>query len=143
MKKKTFLLSVYVLAFLVMAVNLFYSLKGSLFSDISDLPKGEFVETNDSPDGVYEIATYKIDTSVGNGIRCELIKNGKSRNVFWQTGIDEVEVIWQDNSRIVSINGVELDVVGGGYYDCRRGTSLFQEGSLEGDETGNQNNEKE
>ncbi|HCH28295.1 MAG TPA: hypothetical protein DEW35_02185 [Ruminococcaceae bacterium] len=142
MKKKIFLLSVYFLAFSVTAVNLFYSLKGSLFSDISDLPKGELTATTRSPDGVYKIDTYTIDTCVGKGVRCELTEDGKSRNVFWQTGIDDVEVFWQDNSRIVSINGVELDVIDGGYYDCRRGTSLFQEGSLEGDETGKRNDEK-
>ena len=137
MNKKIFLLSVYFLAFAVTVVNLAYSVRGSLFSDISDLPKGEFVSTIASPDDVSEIAMYKIEISVGEAVRCELRRKGKTRNVFWQTGISDAEVHWINN-RVVVINGVQLDVVGGGFYDCRRGVSLFQEGSLAGDETPNE-----
>ena len=133
MKKKYLLIAVYILTFAVTAINLFYSVSGSVFSDISNLPQGEFASAAVSPDGKSKINTYNIKNSVGKAVRCELELNGKVRNVFWQTGIDNASVNWI-NDRAVIINGVELDVIDGGFYDCRRGISLFQEGSIEGDE---------
>ena len=137
MKKKIALSAVYFLAFVVTVVNLVFSVRGSLFSDIANLPEGKYVKVTASPDQTCEIATYRIENSLGEAVRCELVKNGKKRNVFWQTNISDVEVVWEDN-RVVMINGVELDVIGGGFYDCRRGVSLFQEGSIKGDNTNNE-----
>lgn len=133
MCKKILLFSVYFLAFAVTVVNLVYVIRGSIFSDINDLPQGKYVLSVTSPDKNNTINMYKIDNSIGKAVRCELKANGKTKNVFWQTGIIEADINWISDRNVV-INGVELDVIAGGVYDCRRGVSLFQDGAIEGDE---------
>lgn len=133
MIKKILLCTVYILAFAVTVFNLVYSIRGSVFSDINDLPKGDYVLSVASPDEKSTIKMYKIDNSIGKGVRCELKKGDKTRNIFWQTGITESAIIWQSNE-VVDINGVLLNVTNNYSYDCRRGVSLFQEGAIEGNE---------
>ncbi len=133
MKKNLPFIIVYVLAVAVTVVNTVFLVKSSVFYDINDLPKGELVETVKSPDNKSELNIYKIKNNIGVAVRGELNNSGKKTNVFWQTGIEETQALWQDNS-VVEINGVLIDVLDGGTYDSRRGVSLFQEGAIEGEE---------
>lgn len=130
MKKAPFFI-MYFLAITITLINTFYTVKGSVFSDINDLPNGELLYSAKSPDRSCRINIYRIKNNIGVAVRGELQVNNKTKNVFWQTDIDDVETVWE-NKRVVNINGVSIDVIGGGYYDCRRGVSLFQEGAIEG-----------
>ena len=142
MKTKPLFLIIYIITFIITAVNLFFTIKSSLFADISKLPEGEILYTSTSPVGNKALNVYRIENALGTAIRAELIQNnnGKTSNVFWQTGIDNVEVYWEDND-VAVINKIPLNVSNGGFYDCRNGVSLFREGAIEGegfvDEQGN------
>ncbi len=133
MKKNIAIAAVYILAFVTVVVNLFYSIKGTVFSDINDLPKGEFINSVASPTGENVLNIYRVSNKIGTAVRGELKTPKKTSNIFWQTGLDNVDAVWMD-SNVLSINGVTIDAVNGGFYDCRRGISLFQEGSIEGNE---------
>jgi len=133
MKKRVVNIIIYSLAFVVTAVNMFYVIRGSVFSDINDLPSGKLINTVSSPDGKTNLNIYLVNISFGNGIRGEVDFGGKKTNVFWQTDVDSVNASWVNN-RVVTINDVLIDAYDGGTYDSRRGKSLFQEGALEGKE---------
>ena len=133
MKKNSLYIIVYILTFAVTAVNLSYAIKGSLFSDINSLPEGNMVSCTLSPKKDRKINVYVVKNALGEAVRAECSDSeGKTENVFWQTGISKVDVYWQGNT-IAVINGIPIDVGHGGYYDCRRGKSLFQSGAIEGE----------
>ncbi len=134
MKKKIPFIAIILLAFLVTVFNTAFSVYGSLFSDINELPVGNHISDIPSPDNNSVISVFKVENSLGSAIRCEY-KSGdkKARNIFWQTDVEDVEIYWTDNE-IVNINAVEIDAAKGGFYDSRRGVSLFQEGAIEGTE---------
>lgn len=131
--KKVSIIFIYVLTAVVTFVNSFYMIRGAVFSDINDLPKGKHCMTLENPDNTAQIDMYTIDNNLGCAVRCELTTGKNTRNVFWQTGIENAAIYWEDNKN-VNINGVSLDVIDGGFYDCRRGISLFQDGAIEGGE---------
>ncbi len=133
MKNKFSYLIVYILALIVTFVNLGFSVKGAIFSDINDLPKGEKIYSVTNSNGESTINIYLISNSIGNAVRGELVTGNKTKNVYWQTGIDTVNTVWVSGS-VIDINGIRIDVLDGGFYDCRRGISLFQEGAIEGEE---------
>ncbi len=120
----------YFITAIVIIINLTFSVKSSLFSDISDLPIGTLKESVGSPSGEKQMNIYIVDNPMGVAIRGEITQNGKSHNIFWQTDINEVEAVWV-NDDIVLINEIPLDADDTFGYDCRRGYSLFDEGSLE------------
>ena len=140
MKTKPLFITIYVFALAITLVNVFFTVKSSLFADINKLPQGEILYTVSSPSGDKAINVYCVENSLGSAVRAELETDGKLINVFWQTGIDSVEVSWT-NDDVAVINSIPLDVCHGGFYDCRNGVSLFKEGALEGegfvDEDGN------
>ncbi len=140
MKTKPLFIVIYVITLIITLVNLFFTVKSSLFADIDKLPKGEILYTVSSPSGNQEINVYCVENSLGTAIRAELKTKDKVTNVFWQTGIDSVEVKWLNND-VAVINSIPLDVSHGGFYDCRNGVSLFSDGAIEGegfvDENGN------
>ena len=134
--KKVPIILIYVLTVVVTLINVFYMIRGTVFSDINDLPIGKHYMSCENPENTARIDMYRIENKLGCAVRCELTVGKTTRNVFWQTGINSAEIYWEDNKN-VNINGVSLDVVDGGFYDCRRGISLFQEGAIEGGETEN------
>lgn len=140
MKTKPLFLTIYIITLIITVVNLFFTIKNGLFSDINKLPKGEILYTISSPVGNKSINVYRVENSLGCAVRAEFKTNGKIKNVFWQTGIDTVDVYWENND-VAVINSIPLDVSHGGFYDCRNGVSLFSEGAIEGegfvDENGN------
>ncbi len=133
MKKNVPFLIVYIIAFIVTFFNLGATIKESLFSDISSLPVGDAIASFSSPNADKVITTYLINNSLGSAVRGEVkFKDGSVRNVFWQTDIENVDIVWQTNN-VAVINSIPIDVSKGGYYDCRRGKSLFQSGAIEGE----------
>ena len=131
MKKKALFYAVYLLALAVTLVNVVFSLKNYLFSDINELPRGKWIAQQASPAGDKTVDIYLVKNSMGTAIRGELnFSNGERKNIFWQTGISEVRVRWVGDDEIY-FNNVPLSGNGDNTYDCRRGTSLFTDGALE------------
>ena len=121
----------YIITAIVMFVEIGFAIKGSLFTDISDLPKGKLQNSYPSigaEDKVMNV--YLVKNDIGSAIRIEIVQGEDAYNIFWQTGIDSVEAEWV-NDNTVLINDVPLDANDRFGYDCRRGYSLFDEGSLE------------
>lgn len=125
----------YIVTVLVMIINVAFELHSSLFFDISDLPKGTLSSSVTSPDGKAVVNIYTLKNTIGSAVRGEAVteNNGKVsvRNIFWQTDLENADIKWA-NSHTAIINGVYINLYKGDTYDCRRGTSLFQEGALEG-----------
>ena len=125
MKKKVFLAIVYGLAFVITAINLMFSVKEALYADIEELPPGKLVQSIPNEDGKYILNIYLVENSLGKGIRGEIVKGDDRENIYWQTGIDEAAVFWE-NKKTVVINSVYLDVRRGDTFDCRSDVSILQ-----------------
>ncbi len=130
MKKNLFFKIFYIVTMLVVVTNTAISVKNNLFFDINSLPQGTLSQSVDSPDGKRTLNIYSISNSLGTAVRGEVIYKGDKKNVFWQTGLDSVEAHWEDGY-VVMIDGMPLDVAHGAVYDCRRGNSILQEGSID------------
>lgn len=121
----------YIVTALVMFVEIGFAIKGSLFTDIADLPVGTLQASYPSiGTGEKVMNVYLVENNIGEGIRIEIAQGEEAYNIFWQTGIDSVKAKWT-NENTVMINDIPLDANDRFGYDCRRGYSLFDEGSLE------------
>ena len=120
----------YVVTAFIIVVNLFFTIKESIFTDINQLPCGTIKNSIVSPEGNRTLNIYIVQNNLGVAIRGEIYTDDGAHNIFWQTGIDTVEAAWLNNSTVV-INEIPLDANDTFGYDCRRGYSLFDEGSLE------------
>ena len=119
----------YLITALVVLANTVVSVKNELFTDINHLPEGTLAFSVENPSGSRTMNVYVISNNLGNAVRGEIVDEKESYNIFWQTGIDSVDVHWADDKNVV-INNIPLDASDKFGYDCRRGTSLFDEGSL-------------
>lgn len=119
----------YIVTAIVVVVNLCFTVWGSIFSDISQLPEGRLINRHYSPSREKVMNIYLVENDLGVAIRGEIVTPEGKHNVFWQTNIERVEARWINENTVV-INDIPLDAFGYG-YDCRRGYSLFDEGSLE------------
>lgn len=130
MKNKILFISIYVLAFAVTVFNLVFSFKNYLFPNINDLPKGALVSETASPSGEKIVSVYLVKNGFGTAIRGTLYSKGKKeKTVFWQTGIDAVNITWQ-GEEVIYFDNIPIDGNGATPYDCRKGTSLFTDGAL-------------
>ncbi|MBE6728322.1 MAG: hypothetical protein E7562_06730 [Ruminococcaceae bacterium] len=128
--KKKILSFVYILTAIVVAINTFFSVYDSLYFTMDDLPEGEEIYSVASPSGNQVLTVYSINNSLGTAVRAA-VKNGKKvRNLYWQTGLSQVDSGWINEGTVV-INDVRINVKNGS-YDCRKGYSIFSEGALEG-----------
>ena len=110
MKKTVILIvSVVFLALLSMGINFHLQL-----TDINRVPKGEFIRSEESPNGDYRLNLYLSNggATVDYAIRgeAEIIKTGKKRNIYWEYPCKEAEVEWEDNETVV-INGKRLNIL--------------------------------
>lgn len=123
---------VYFLTAIVMLVELGLATKESLFTDISQLPTGSLMYEYQNASGEKTLNLYFATNDIETAIRGEIKTKTETYNIFWQTGIgvDEVEAWWLNEDTIV-INNIKIDANDKFGYDCRRGYSLFDEGSLE------------
>lgn len=120
---------IYIITAIVVVLDLWFTVKGSLFTDISKLPEGELAHSAVSPAGDKTLNVYVVKNSVGVAVRGEIQARDNTYNIFWQTGFDFENAYWQDDQNVV-INNIPLDSNDTFGYDCRRGLSLFDEGSL-------------
>lgn len=120
----------YAVTALIIAVDIGFAVKGSLFTDIADLPTGTLKSASVSPSGEKTMNIYVVENNIGVAVRGEIEQNNTKYNIFWQTGIDEVDAVWLNEDTVV-INEMPLNSDDTFGYDCRRGYSLFDEGSLE------------
>ena len=131
MKKKIFFIFVYALTLIITAVNVTIAIRDSLFFDINNLPSGDLSYTISSPTGDKTLNIYVVENSIGAAVRGEIVSGDTVKNIFWQTGTEAVNSFWENND-VVNIHQVSINLAQGAVYDCRRGTSLFQEGNLGG-----------
>lgn len=120
----------YIITAIIVIVELGFAVKGSLFTDIAKLPKGDLSYTSVSPSGEKFMNVYLVKNNVGSAVRVEIVTSDSSHNIFWQTDIETVDARWVDEQLIV-INDIKLNSDDHFGYDSRRGYSLFDEGSLE------------
>lgn len=120
----------YIVTAIIIVIELGFVVKGSLFTDIAELPTGTLQSSSISPSGDKIMNIYVVKNNLGVAIRGEIVNDSASHNIFWQTGIDDVEALWLNNDTVV-INEIPLNADDTFGYDCRRGYSLFDEGSLE------------
>lgn len=128
--KKWIISCVYILALAVTAVNMFFSVRESVKFSMDDLPTGQKIHCASSPDGKYQLEIYRVDNILGTAVRAQIQGRNGTRNIYWQTGIEDVDYEWT-NRDTVTINDTGINAALGS-YDCRRGYSIFSEGSLEG-----------
>lgn len=129
MKNNVFFNIYFLLALIVILVNSFFLVKDNFFINIESVPEGEYVYSDFSPNGNTELRVYNIELPVGNSIRITETKDNKTRNIFWQTGTQKAKIKWK-NSNVVIINGIDLDLKDGEYFDCRSIESLFNDGKM-------------
>lgn len=129
MKKKIFFNIYYFLALAVILVNSFYLVKDNFFINIESVPKGTYSYSDFSPDNKTELRIYTINLPVGNSIRISETRDEKTRNIFWQTGVDNAKIKWKNSKRVV-INGIDLDLKDGEFFDCRSISSIFNDGKM-------------
>ncbi len=120
----------YIITAIVVIVELTFAVKGSLFTDISELPTGTLHVSSNSPSGEKTMNIYVVKNNLGVAVRGEIVTADSKHNIFWQTGIDDVQAVWLNDDTVV-INEIPLNADDTFGYDCRRGYSLFDEGSLE------------
>lgn len=120
----------YTVTALIIVFDIVCAVKGSLFTDIADLPPGTLQSSCVSPSGQKKMNIYIVKNNIGVAVRGEIEQNDEKHNIFWQTGIESVDAMWLDEETVV-INEIPLNANDTFGYDCRRGYSLFDEGSLE------------
>ena len=131
MKKNIFFVIIYAMALIISFVNVGITIKDNLFSDIDELPEGQYAYSVTSPDGTRVLNIYTVRNALGSATRGEIVADGAAKNIFWQTGTEQVVSFWENNE-VVNIHEVSINLTHGAVYDCRRGISLFQEGNLSG-----------
>lgn len=112
-----------VVAFLVTIVNMAFMFKDAFFYDIEDLPEGEFLYSSLSPSGDKTLKIYKVNSTLGTGVRGELVTmldNGEMnfKNIFWHTDITNAVAGWV-NDTTVKINNVEINTAKHETFDSR------------------------
>ncbi len=131
MKKNIFFVIIYTMALIVSFINVGITIKDNLFSDINELPVGNYAYSVTSPDGTRVLNIYTVKNALGAATRGEIVEGGSAKNIFWQTGSEHIISFWE-NDEVVNIHEVSINLTHGAVYDCRRGISLFQEGNLSG-----------
>ncbi len=134
MKGNAFFKCFYILAVVILLLNVIASLVDEFGFSPEELPMGTLSGEFLSPSGDRKISVYRVENCLGVAVRAEYISlkdQNEHKNIYWQTDTDVIMVNWLNN-RSVNINGVTLNVEGEYVYDSRRASSIFREGSLEG-----------
>ena len=128
MKRNIVSRTLFILTAVIILSNTVISVVSSLMPDISNLPKGKFLQSTTSPEGDYKINFYVVKNNLGAAVRGERVGGGKNINIYWQTGIEDVKTYWIDEYGIV-INDIPLNIKTD-RFDSRRGTAIFSDGVL-------------
>ncbi len=113
------------LVLIVTVVNMVGLAYDGLAHSLSDLPKGELVQSIESADKKLTLNLYKASlTGVGHAVRGEIVdaKNQEIRNIYWQLDTKIAEGFWV-NKNTVNINGNVVNV-DGEPYDSRKAIEL-------------------
>ena len=129
MKKGIFFYFYYFIALAVIIINCSFLIKDNFFLNIESLPLGTYQYSDFSPDGKTELRIYYIELPVGNSIRITETKDDNTRNIFWQTDIDNAKIKWK-NKNVVIINGIDLNLKEKEFFDCRSIKSIFNDGLM-------------
>lgn len=129
MKKGIFFYFYYFLILVVIVVNSVYLIKDNFFINIESLPTGTYQYSNFSPGGKTELRVYSIELPMGKSIRISETKDGKTRNIFWQTDTEKAKIKWK-NPNVVIINGIDLNLNDEEFFDCRSIKSIFNDGLM-------------
>jgi hypothetical protein len=129
MKKGILFYIYYFLTFVVIMVNSAYLIVDNYFINIESVPVGEYQYSDLSPNKSIELKVYFVELPVGNSIRITETKDNKTRNIFWQTDTDKAKIKWKNNSTVI-INGIDLNLKDGEYFDCRSISSIFNDGLM-------------
>lgn len=117
MKRKVKLLIVFnILIFLGFSIHL-------CFFSMHNLPKGEFLYKDTSPQGTYTLKVYFCygGSLSSDAVRVELIDNnkkGKKKNIYWEYRASNAMITWIDDNK-VKINDHELSLPND-KYDWRK-----------------------
>lgn len=112
-----------VFAFLLLFVTLFNivgMVADAFFYNVDELPTGEFLFSNKSPNGSQTLNFYLVEIeNVNTGVRGELSyinEKGETqtRNIYWQVGAKTAEVEWKGENQVV-INESEINITGEPY----------------------------
>ena len=114
MKKKRITIVGICLAFIAVVAYWYF------FIDTNHLPTGTLIASYPSPDGTFTVNVYECESNAtsANSLRAEVVTEGKTRNIYWQYDESLYSVEWI-SEKVVSINGVQLDVLSD-IYDWRR-----------------------
>lgn len=119
---------VFVLVFLFVTIfNMIGMVSDAFNYDLTDLPKGHFLYSTMSPDGISTVRLYRVDVpNIGVGIRGEVIttENGENvtKNIYWQTNARNALATWVNDTHI-SINNKHVNIHGA-VYDSRTEVEL-------------------
>ena len=114
MKTKRILIVLAVIAGIVISFNAVYDVVDTFFFGIDDLPKGEFIERIESPDGKCAVSVYYFDNVLGSAVRCSVDDGSGEKNIYWNTQDKQATVRFIDNKNVV-INDITLNVENGSY----------------------------
>lgn len=131
MFKSRFFKIYYLIVVFVFVINSVYLVKSNLFFDIENLPQGNYLYSKSSPDSLFKLDVYRVENSIGSAVRISATNtsSGETRNIYWQVNTENIELEWRGNNEIV-VDEMPINVAHGGFYDCRRGLSIFLSGSL-------------
>lgn len=129
MKKGILFYVYYLAALVVILVNSAYLIVDNYFINIESVPEGVYQYNNFSPDETTELKVYFVELPVGNSIRITETRDGETRNIFWQTGVEEAKIKWKNDTRVI-INGIDLNLKDKEYFDCRSISSIFNDGLM-------------
>lgn len=129
MKKGIFFYVYYLLALIVVVANGIYIIKTNYFINIESVPDGEYQYNDFSPKKTTELKVYYVDLAVGESIRVTATNNNVTKNIFWQTGIEDVKIKWKNDSEVI-INNISLDLSKDETFDCRSIRSIFNDGIM-------------
>ena len=129
MKKGIFFYFYYLLALIVVVANGIYIIKTNYFINIESVPDGEYQYNDFSPKKTTELEVYYVDLAVGESVRVTATNNNETKNIFWQTGIEDVKIKWKNDSEVI-INNISLDLSKNETFDCRSIRSIFNDGIM-------------
>lgn len=83
----------------------------TFFISMENLPKGELLTEESSPDGKYTVKAYITNggATTSYAIRGELVfneKNGKLHNIYWNNREEIAEISWVDNDTVIINNHI-------------------------------------
>ncbi len=104
--RRTVLLAIIIIVALIICILCYF------FYDMNSLPKGELLESIESPTNEYTINSYIVRNSLSaDAIRVELINNKttKRKNIYWGYPENIADIKWRDKET-VEINEHVLNI---------------------------------